>query len=144
VTWVLPDDLRRAARRAPGIAPNPDQMGTAVLRAPGLEVVPDPLRGELRTLVALGGNGGRYAFVPAALVYRRIVGQSDRRTVPSAQVPTARPPERSPPGATAELSVVMVDVRTGRVGFRTVARGEGDDPWSALTQAVKSLTPGLP
>jgi hypothetical protein len=42
------------------------------------------------------------------------------------------------------LTVVMVDVRTGRVGFRTVARGDGDDPWTALTRAVKSLTPGLP
>ncbi len=42
------------------------------------------------------------------------------------------------------VTVVMVDVRTGRVGFRTVARGEGDDPWTALTRAVKSLTPGLP
>jgi len=48
------------------------------------------------------------------------------------------------PVATAELSIVMVDVRTGRVGFRTVARGDGDDPWSALARAVKSLTPGLP
>jgi len=30
--------------------------------------------------------------------------------------------------------VVLVDVRTGRVGFRTIARGDGDDPWSALTR----------
>ena len=44
----------------------------------------------------------------------------------------------------AELTVVMVDVRTGRVEWRTVARGEGDDPWTALTRAVKALTPGLP
>ena len=48
------------------------------------------------------------------------------------------------PPATAELTIVMVDVRTGRLGFRTTARGDGDDPWSALTGAVKSLTPGLP
>jgi hypothetical protein len=46
--------------------------------------------------------------------------------------------------ATAELTVVMVDVRTGRVDFRTVARGEGGDPWTALTRALKSLTPGVP
>jgi hypothetical protein len=123
VSWVLPDALRRAARRAPGIAPDPDQMGGAVLRAPNLEIVPDPLRSELRTLVALGGNGGRYALVPAALVYRRAGGR---------------------PFATAELTIAMVDTRTGRVGFRTIARGDGDDPWSALTQAVKNLTPGLP
>ena len=31
VTWLLPDDLRRAARRAPGIAPDPDQMGTSIV-----------------------------------------------------------------------------------------------------------------
>jgi hypothetical protein len=39
---------------------------------------------------------------------------------------------------------VLVDVRLGRVGFRTIARGEGDDPWTALARAVKNLTPGLP
>jgi hypothetical protein len=148
VTWVLPDELRRATRRAPGIAPVPDQMGTAILRSESIQLVPDPLRSELRTLVALagtgggGGGGGRYALVPAALVFRRTAGPPDRRTVTSADRPTAGPPDR--PTATAELSVVMVDVRTGQIGFRTVARGDGDDPWTALTRAVKSLTPGLP
>ncbi|MGH2670179.1 MAG: hypothetical protein ACRDH5_13875, partial [bacterium] len=29
VTWVGPTELRRAARRAAGIAPEPDQMGTS-------------------------------------------------------------------------------------------------------------------
>jgi len=131
VTWVLPDELRRVARRAPGIAPAPDQMGTAMLFHPTRqqpEMVPDPLRNELRTLAALAG-GGRYALGPAD-------GRSE------SQRPTARPPDR--PTATAELTMVLVDVRTGRVGFRTVARGEGDDPWTALTRAVKTLTPGLP
>jgi len=142
VTWVLPEALRKAARRAPGIAPDPDQMGTALLRAPNIEIVPDPLRGELRTLVALAANGGRYALVPAALVYRRAGGQAVGRPVVAPPLPAARPPDRPP--ATAELTIVMVDVRTGRLGFRTTARGDGDDPWSALTGAVKSLTPGLP
>jgi len=142
VTWVLPEALRKAARRAPGIAPDPDQMGTALLRAPNIEIVPDPLRGELRTLVALAANGGRYALVPAALVYRRAGGQAVGRPVVAPPPPAARPPARPP--ATAELTIVMVDVRTGRLGFRTTARGDGDDPWSALTGAVKSLTPGLP
>lgn len=132
VTWILPDVLRRAARRAPGIAPDPDQMGSAILLHPSRqrpEVVPDPLRSELRTLAALaggGGGGGRYVLVPAGLVFRR----------------TSGPPDRS--SGTAELTIVLADVRTGRVGFRTVARGEGDDPWTALTRAVKNLTPGLP
>src|SRR5947199_158811 len=43
-----------------------------------------------------------------------------------------------------EVTIGMVDGRTGRLGVRTTARGDGDDPWSALTGAVKSLTPGLP
>jgi hypothetical protein len=136
VTWVLPDELRRAARRAPGIAPDPDRMGTAVLfHAYKVELVPDPLRGELRTLTALAGSGGgRYALVPAGLIFR-----------PSERAALEGPAAPGPHGAgTAELTVVMVDARTGHIGFRTVARGEGDDPWAALTRAVKSLTPGLP
>ncbi len=144
VTWVLPDELRRAARRAPGIAPNPDQMGSAMLlhgtkQQP--EMVPDPLRSELRTLSALAGaGGGRYALIPAGLVFRRSIVSGDRPGSVGAQRAAPLPYAV----ATAELTVVMVDVRTGRVGFRTVARGDGDDPWTALTRAVKNLTPGLP
>lgn len=123
VTWVGPAELRRVARRAAGIAAEPDQMGTSFLRAEALIDVPDPLRYQLRTLVALAG--GRFALVPAGLVYRHAPG--------------------SPPGvATAELSIVLVDARVGKVGWRTTARGEGLDPWTALTRAVKSLTPGVP
>ncbi|HEV8511620.1 MAG TPA: hypothetical protein VGQ48_14295 [Gemmatimonadales bacterium] len=126
VTWVGPAELRRVARRAVGIAADPDQMGTPFLRAENIVDVPDPLRYQLRTL--LGLVGGRYAMVPAGLVFRKPpVG------------PSARPPV-----AVAELSVVLIDTRTGKIGWRTVARGEGDDPWTALTRAVKSLTPGLP
>jgi len=126
VSWVGPEELRRAARRAPGIATDPDQLGTAILRAKTLMIVPDPLRSQLRTLAALAGSGGsRWAFVPAALIFRR-KGMD------------------VPPVGTAELTVVLADTRTGRVGWRTVATGEGTDPWSALTRAVKSLTPGLP
>ncbi len=124
VNWVLPDELRREARRSPTFAANPDQMGTSLLRAEKLEMVPDPLRAELRTLVALAN--ARYALVPAALVYRRAAGSPNPRM------------------ATAELAIVLVDARLGRVGWRTVARGDGEDPWSALTRAVKALTPGLP
>lgn len=121
VTWVGPAELRRTARRAAGVATDPDQLGTAFLRADKLIEVPDPLRYQLRTLVGLAG--GRFAMIPAGLVYRRRPGRTD---------------------ATAELSIVMVDTRVGRVGWRTVARGDGEDPWTALTKAVKSLTPGLP
>ena len=129
VTWVGPAELRHVARRAPGIAADPDQLGTPFLRATNVIDVPDPLRYQLRTLMGL--VGGRYLLVPAGLVFRRTagvgaVGPSDHPTV------------------TAELSVVMIDSRVGKVGWRTIARGEGEDPWTALTRAVKALTPGLP
>jgi len=123
VTWVGPAELRRAARRAAGIAPEPDQMGTSFLRADALIDVPDPLRYQLRTLAGLAG--ARFTLVPAGLVFRRAPGSA-------AGV------------ATAELSVVLIDTRVGKVQWRTTARGEGLDPWTALTRAVKSLTPGLP
>lgn len=132
VRWALPDELRRAARRAAGVAADPDQLGTAILRAETLVDVPDPLRTQLRTLSALAG--GRFVLAPAALLYRRTDGLADRRSAAGG----ARG------AATAELIMVLVDVRLGKVGWRTVARGDGDDPWTALTQAVKSLTPGLP
>jgi hypothetical protein len=140
VNWIFPDELRRAARRAPGVAPDPDRMGTAILLHGGRppELVPDPLRSELRTLAALAGaGGGRYALVPAGLILRRPGGAT-------AATSTGAAGPGEPRAGTAELTVVIVDVRTGRIGFRTVARGEGDDPWTALTRAVKSLTPGLP
>lgn len=121
VTWVGPAELRHTAHRAAGVATEPDQLGTAFLRAGGIVDVPDPLRYQLRTLVGLAG--GRYALIPAGLVFRRRPGRTD---------------------ATAELSMVMVDTRVGKVGWRTIARGDGDDPWTALTKAVKSLTPGVP
>jgi len=139
VNWLFPDELRRVARRAPGVAPNPDQMGTALLRAENLSVIPDPLRSQLRTLVALaGGGGGRYALVPAALVYRRPSAPE------KASGDTGAEHVAPPHSATAELSMAMVDVRLGRIEWRTVARGDGDDPWSSLGRAMKSVTPGLP
>ena len=121
VTWVEPAELRRTARRAAGLVADPDQMGTSFLRADQLVDVPDPLRYQLRTLAGL--VGGRFVLVPAGLVYR---------------------PSATPPAATAELSVVLIDTRLGKIGWRTIARGDGEDPWTALTRAVKNLTPGLP
>lgn len=120
VTWVPPAELRRAAARAPGMLANPDQMGTALLRSPGVEQIPDPLRSQMRSLNGVAAD--RYALIPAALVFTR--------------TPEGR--------GQAELMLVMGDVRTGLLPWRTVARGEGADPWEALRVAFKTLTPGLP
>jgi hypothetical protein len=129
VTWVLPGEVRRMARRAPGLVADPDQLGTAVLRVQKLTVVPDPLRGQVRTLAALAG-GGRHVLIPVALIYRRARGGA--------------PSPAAAPTGVAELALVLADIRTGSIEWRTIATGEGDDPWITLTRAVKHMTPGLP
>lgn len=120
VQWVLPAALRHAAAQAPGLLTDPDQMATSILRASNLTVIPDPLRSQMRNLT--GVAGGRYALVPTVLVF-----------------------EAAPDGrGRAQLDLVLADVRTGMIGWRTIASGEGDDPWSALRAAFKKLTPDLP
>jgi len=128
VEWILPEELRRAAARAPGMLPDPDHMGTAVLRAQGMDRVPDPLISELRNLTAVAGN--RWAAVPASLVFLQV---HDDETG-----------EETEGVGRAELTVVMVDVRRNQVPFRSVASGEGEDPWTALWNALKTLVPDLP
>jgi hypothetical protein len=117
VSWVLPDALRRAARQAPSMLPDPDQMGTALLRQSGVTRIPDPLQSQLRTLTAVPAD--RYALIPASLLFF----------------------DEGDGVGRAELTVVLVDVRLGRVGWRTVARATGEDPWTAVKEALESLTP---
>lgn len=120
VVWVLPDELRRAARRAPGMLTQPDLMGTAILRGGNSKGVPDPLRSQMRALTGVAGE--RYALVPASVVFV---------------------PGRNGAGR-AELTVAITDVRRGLIEWRTTAWGEGTDPWEALWQALTTLVPGLP
>lgn len=120
VNWVLPPKLRRGAEQAPGMLTNPDQMATSLLRGPMVQEIPDPLRSQMRNLN--GVANARYALVPASLFFTRAPSGDGR----------------------AELTLVMADVRTGLIGWRTVATAEGKDPWVALRLAIKSLVPGLP
>ena len=117
VDWKLPPDLRAIARRSPGVVTDPDKMGQAVMRAPRLEVIPDPFRSHLRTLVAI--SGGRHALVPAALMFKQ--------------------PE---PGVVrAELSVVLVDARSGQILWRTIAHAQAGTPVAALEAAMDAMLP---
>lgn len=119
VTWVLPDELRQAARRAPGLLINPDRMATATLRH-NLSKVPDPLRSQMRMLT--GVIGDRLALVPASLLFF----------------------EAAELGGRAELTMVLTDVRLGEIRWRSVVRGTGPTPWRALEDALQTLSPGLP
>jgi hypothetical protein len=116
--WVLPEELRRMARGAPGILADPDRMATATLRH-NLAKTPDPLRSQMRSLT--GAVGDRLSLVPASLLFFLEPDSTGR----------------------AELSLVLVDVRLGDIWWRSVVSGTGPDPWTALRVALETLAPGL-
>jgi len=120
VRWVLPPELRRAARRSGGLVVDPDQMGQAVLRQTSLRTVPDPLRSYLRNLMAVAG-GGRYALVPAALIYSP--GEDGLITV--------------------RLAAALADGRSGAILWRTEVEGRGADAAAALRAALAIIFPIL-
>jgi hypothetical protein len=117
VHWILPPALRKMARRAAGFVPDPDDMGQAVLRAPKLENIPDPLRSNLRSLLAIAD--GRLALVPASLGFG---------PEPDGQV-------------RADLTLVVADARTGKVMWRSLALGRGKTPDQALNAALAAVLP---
>ena len=117
VTWVGAAELRKRARRAPGMIPNPDDMGQAMLRGAKIQEVPDPLRSSLRKLAAIAD--GRMVLVPAAVGFSR---------------------DSSGP-VRADLTLVMVDARGGRVIWRSIAHGLGPSTDAALKQAVAVILP---
>ena len=117
VRWVLPPELRKVARRSPGIVSDPDQMGQAMLRSPKMREVPDPLRSSLRNLMAV--VGGRVVMVPASLGFGR---QADGRL-------------------RADLALVIADTRNGKVLWRSQAVGSGADPREALDAALAAALP---
>jgi hypothetical protein len=118
VEWVFPDELRKSARKAAGMIPEPDKMGQAVMRSP-LKSVPDPLRSNLRTL--MGIVGGRFAFIPASVRFAPDSGAIQ-----------------------ATIEAVLADTRTGQVGWRSSnAIGRGATPAAALIAAVAAFLPNL-
>lgn len=117
VGWVLPPELRKIARRSAGFITDPDQMGQAVLRSPKLKIVPDPLRSSLRSLLAIAD--GRLALVPASLGFGP---ESDGQI-------------------RADLTLVLVDARTGKVMWRSLALGRGKSPDEALNAALAAVLP---
>lgn len=118
VAWVFPEELRKAAGMAPGHLTPPDRMATSVFRN-NIQKIPDPLWGQMRQLTGIVGD--RYSLVPASLFF-----YSDSLGV-----------------GRAELTVVLAEVRLGEVRWRTVAKGTGDTPWSALEAALETLAPVL-
>jgi hypothetical protein len=117
VHWVLPAELRKVARRSPGIVGDPDQMGQAALRSPKLREVPDPLRSSLRNLMAV--VGGRVAMVPASIGFGRQADGLIR----------------------ADLALAAADTRSGKILWRSFATGSGANPREALDAALAAVLP---
>jgi hypothetical protein len=119
VNWVPAPRLRQLARRNPGFMPDPDQMGQAILRAPKLTKIPDPLRGSLRSVIAV--TGGRYAMAPAALGFSR----------------------DSTGALRVDLALALADARQGTVIWRSMTYATGASPGEALAAAVTAVLPGV-
>jgi hypothetical protein len=117
INWVLPEELRAIARRAPTVAPDPDKMGQSVMAAPRLDFLPDPLRSYARSLVAIAG--GRHLLIPAAYTFTP-AGDGTLK---------------------AELAIVLADARNGRVIWRTLAVGQGASADLAIGEALRTMLP---
>lgn len=118
VQWVLPAELRHLARRSPGIIKDPNTYGQAIVRSSRYKELPEPLRANLRNLIALAG--GRIALVPAALTLGRgVSGVAIRAT----------------------LSLVLADGRSGKVLWRAAVSGQGATPDAALEAALATALP---
>lgn len=117
VKWILPPELRKIARRSPGMVGDPDQLGQAMMRNSKLERLPDNFRQNIRGLVAVAGN--RYVLIPAALGF----APADSGRVQ------------------ADLALVLADVRNGLVLWRSAAVGRGATPREALRAAMAAVLP---
>jgi hypothetical protein len=120
VQWVLPAALRKMASRSPGMVKDPDELGQAVLRSSRhkKEVPQGAFRSELRNLIAV--SGGRAVLVPAALTFSRQSGGGALH---------------------ADLTLVLVDGRAGKILWRSVVSGDGATPSAALESALNAALP---
>lgn len=116
VSWLLPDELRRIARRAPGTVSNPDRMGQALLRSDGLKRIPDPLFSQLRSLAAM--SNARQVMVPAAVRFSRVAE-----------------------GVRAEVVLVLADARSGSLLWRSTPFAIAATPDAALSAAMAKILP---
>lgn len=117
VLWIVPDTLRRIARRNTPMVGDPDRMGTSILRGKKIKKIPDPLRSALRSLAAVAG--GRVIFVPASLTFS---------ITESGQI-------------RALLTAVIADVRSNSIPWRTEAQGVADTATEAVRIALSTMLP---
>lgn len=115
-TWIWPAELRRVARRAPGMVVDPDRMGQSVMRYENLKRVPDPFLSNIRSLVAM--TGSRFVLIPAAL-----------RFIPAAD------------GVTVEVTLVLADARSGAIAWRSTPVATAATAGAALAATIARILP---
>ena len=117
VNWILPAQLRKVAQRGLGLVPDPDQMGQSIHANQKIVDVPPALQNRLHSLASV--VSARYALVPASLDFG----------------------PASTGGVNTMLYLVMTDIRTGRVVYRTQAPGTASSFASALRSAMATVLP---
>ena len=116
VKWILPAELRKIAKRAPNLVPDPDRMGHSVMTSTRNKRVVEPLGSRLRQLVAY--TDARQALLPCTLVF-----------------------SKDSLGVGAEIALVLVDARSGNVLWRTFAVGKGRTADVAVRSAIATMVP---
>jgi hypothetical protein len=115
-TWIMPAELRRVARRAPGMVIDPDKMGQSVMRYENLKRVPDPFLSSIRSMAAM--TSSRFVMIPAAVRFTQ-----------------------SPGGVRAEVVLVLADSRSGEIAWRSTPITTAATAGAALTATIAWILP---
>ena len=115
-TWIMPDELRRVARRAPGMVVDPDKMGQSVMRYENLKRVPDPFLSSIRSMAAM--TSSRFVMIPAALRFTQ-----------------------SAAGVRVEVVLVLADSRSGEIAWRSTPVTTAATAGAALAATIAWILP---
>ncbi|HEX3927495.1 MAG TPA: hypothetical protein VHW65_05820 [Gemmatimonadales bacterium] len=118
VSWLSPDDMRKAFRRAGGMLVDPDRMGQDMMAGDKMKTVFDPLLGYLRRYVAMM-NAERFAMIPAVITFSTLPGDTVR----------------------ADVTYVLADTRTGAVIWRSHPVGLALNAADALASTIAHILP---
>jgi hypothetical protein len=114
--WMGPAELRRAAKRAPGMMPDPDHMSQSALRFESIKRVPDPILANLRMMIAMTNT--RYVMVPASVRFRRMADGVEATTV-----------------------LVLADPRSGEILWRSTPVAAAATAGAALAGTIAWVLP---
>lgn len=116
VSWIRGEELRRVASRAPGQINDPAKLGQAIFRTPSLKAAPDQFLINLRPLATM--TSSRYVLVPAAVSLTSVQGE-----------------------VSARATLLLIDVRSGSILWRSEPEALASSPGAALTALFPLILP---